>query len=390
MIKDVGTATAAAARKQEQTTVPMADLRAQYNTLRSEMITTLLEVAGSTNYVLGPQVDAFEKEFAKYCNVKHAIGVNSGTSALHLALIAAGVKHGDEVITVPMTFIATAWGISYIGATPVFVDIDPVTYTMDVSQVEKAITPKTKAILPVHLYGQMADMRPLLELGRKYGIPVIEDAAQAHGATYHGESAGSMGFAGCFSFYPGKNLGAYGEAGAIVTNDDAVAKRLRSLRDHGQAQRYHHDEVGYNYRMDAFQGAVLGIKLKYLERWTSARRHLAERYKNLLAGLPLTIPTEVANRRHVWHLYVALHPNRDQLRKDLEVRGIHTGLHYPIALHLQKAYAHLGLHEGQFPVAERVGRECVTLPLYAEMTTAQQDLVVDALQQVLVGEVAAR
>jgi dTDP-4-amino-4,6-dideoxygalactose transaminase len=199
-----------------------------------------------------------------------------------------------------------------------------------------------------------------------------------------------MGFAGCFSFYPGKNLGAYGEAGAVVTNDDAVAKRLRSLRDHGQAQRYHHDEVGFNYRMDAFQGAVLGIKLKYLERWTSHRRHLAERYAHLLAGLPIKLPTEVSNRRHVWHLYVALHPNRDALRNELQARGIHTGLHYPIPLHLQKAYAHLGLHEGQFPVAERVGRECVTLPLYAEMTTAQQGLVADALQQVLAGEVAAR
>jgi dTDP-4-amino-4,6-dideoxygalactose transaminase len=390
MIKDVATATSTAARHREQTTVPMADLRAQYNTLRSEMINTLLEVAGSTNYILGPQVEQFERSFANYCNVKHCIGVNSGTSALHLALICAGVKPGDEVITVPMTFIATAWGISYIGATPVFVDVDPVTYTMDVEQVEQKITSRTKAILPVHLYGQMADMRPLLELGRKYGIPVIEDSAQAHGATYHGSSAGSMGFCGCFSFYPGKNLGAYGEAGAVVTNDDDVAKRLKSLRDHGQAQRYHHDEVGFNYRMDAFQGAVLGVKLKYLERWTGARRHLAERYGHLLAGLPIKLPKELSYRRHVWHLYVALYKDRDRLREQLQQRGVHTGLHYPIPLHLQKAYQHLGLKEGQFPVAERIGRECVTLPLYAEMTTTQQDIVVEAMHEALAQEAVAR
>src|SRR4051812_2012599 len=213
--------------------VPLADLRAQYNSLRSEMISTMLEVAGSTNYILGPHVESFERNFASFVGSKHCVGVNSGTSALHLALICAGVKPGDEVITVPMTFVATAWGISYIGAKPVFVDIDPTTYTMDVSQVEKKITPNTRAILPVHLYGQPADMAPLLELGKRYGIPVIEDAAQAHGARYHGVGAGSMGLCGCFSFYPGKNLGAYGEAGAVVTNDDAVADRLRRLRDHG-------------------------------------------------------------------------------------------------------------------------------------------------------------
>jgi dTDP-4-amino-4,6-dideoxygalactose transaminase len=296
------------------------------------------------------------------------------------------VKPGDEVITVPMTFIATSWGVSYAGATPVYVDIDPVTCTMDVSQVEGKITSKTRALLPVHLYGQMADMGPILELGRRYGLPVIEDAAQAHGAAWEGRRAGTMGLAGCFSFYPGKNLGAYGEAGAVVTNDDAVASHLRALRDHAQEKRYHHGEIGFNYRMDAFQGAVLGIKLKYLEEWTEARRALAARYGQLLAGLPLLLPVEAAGRRHVWHLYVARHPERDRVRDGLEALGVQTGLHYPIPLHLQKAYRELGYREGDFPVAERIGRECLTLPLFPEMTAQQQTAVVDALNEVLGAE----
>src|SRR3989440_805822 len=235
--------------------VPVVDLRAQYNRLRDEVLRAVQEVADSTTYVLGPKVAEFEKAFAGHVGTRHCIGVNSGTSALHLALLGAGVGPGDEVITVPMTFIATSWGISYVGATPVFVDVDPVTYTMDVEQVESAITPRTRAILPVHLYGQPADMQPLLEIGNRHGIPVIEDAAQAHGARYNYMGAGTIGLCGWFSFYPGKNLGAYGEAGAVVTNDDHVAARLRRLRDHGQAQRYCHDEIGFNYRMDALQGA---------------------------------------------------------------------------------------------------------------------------------------
>jgi dTDP-4-amino-4,6-dideoxygalactose transaminase len=363
--------------------VPLADLRAQYNALRSEMVQALLDVAASTSYVLGPNVEAFEQEFADFIGAKHCVGVNSGTSALHLALICAGVGPGDEVITVPMTFIATAWGISYCGAKPVFVDIDPQTYTMDVTQVERAITPQTKAILPVHLYGQPADMTPLLDIGRKHGIPVIEDAAQAHGATYCGAGAGTMGSCGCFSFYPGKNLGAYGEAGAVATNDDGVARRLRSLRDHGQQQRYHHEEIGFNYRMDAMQGAVLRVKLKHLNQWTDARRKLADRYAQLLAGLPLQLPVEAAGRSHVWHLYVALHPQRDRVRDELQAHNIQTGLHYPIPVHLQKAYANLGHRPGDFPVAERVARECFTLPLYSEMTPAQQDAVVESLSTLL-------
>jgi dTDP-4-amino-4,6-dideoxygalactose transaminase len=361
----------------------MADLKVQYRRLKEEILRELAEVAESTAYVLGPKVNAFEQAFAKYAGAKHCVGLNSGTSALHLALICAGVKPGDEVITVPMTFIATSWGVSYAGATPVYVDVDPVTRTMDVSQVEARITSKTKAILPVHLYGQMADMASLMELGRKYGIPVIEDAAQSHGAMYNGQKAGTIGFAGCFSFYPGKNLGAYGEAGAVITNDDQAAARMRALRDHAQEKRYHHNEIGFNYRMDAFQGAILNVKLKYLEEWTESRRALATQYNRRLGGLPIKLPSEVAGRRHVWHLYVALHPERDRVRAELETLGIQTGLHYPIPLHLQKAYKHLGYKEGDFPVSERIGRECVTLPLFPEMTREQQDAVVDAMSNVL-------
>jgi dTDP-4-amino-4,6-dideoxygalactose transaminase len=366
----------------EKTPVPMADLASQYQMLRSEILDAIDEVANKSSFILGPAVAAFEKAFEAYVGVRHCVGLNSGTSALHLALICAGVKPGDEVITVPMTFIATSWGVSYAGATPVYVDVDPVTCTMDVTQVEAKITGKTKAILPVHLYGQMADMTPLLGLGRKYGIPVIEDAAQSHGAAYHSHSAGSMGLCGCFSFYPGKNLGAFGEAGAVVTNDDAIAQRLRTLRDHAQAKRYHHDEVGFNYRMDGFQGAVLAIKLKHLEDWTRSRRRLAARYAQLLDGLPLELPVEMPERRHVWHLYVVRHPRRDEIRAELERRAIQSGLHYPIPLHLQKAYAHLGHREGDFPVAERIGRECLTLPLFPEMTQAQQAAVAQALREI--------
>jgi dTDP-4-amino-4,6-dideoxygalactose transaminase len=363
--------------------VPFVDLRVQYRRLREEILGALEEVAESTAFVLGPRVAEFEKAFATFTGARHCVALNSGTSALHLALIAAGVKSGDEVITVPMTFIATSWGISYVGATPVFVDVDPVTYTMDVDQVRKRITAKTKAILPVHLYGQPADMGPLLEIGRQNGIPVIEDAAQAHGATYQGKHAGTLGLCGCFSFYPGKNLGAYGEGGAVVTEDDQIARRLRTLRDHAQEERYHHGEIGFNYRMDAIQGAVLTIKLKHLPAWTEGRRFLAERYLKYLADLPIQLPTVGKDRSPVWHLFVVLHSDRDRLRKDLERRGIATGLHYPIPLHLQKAYAHLGYSRGDFPVAERIGRECLSLPLFPEMTIRQQDAVIEALTDCL-------
>lgn len=371
------------ASAQANTPVPFLDLKAQFASLREEVLAALSDVAESATYVLGPHVRQFEAAFAEYIGTQHCVAVNSGTSALHLALLGANVGPGDEVLTVPMTFIATCWAVSYVGATPRFVDIDRETCTMDVSQVRRAMTARTKAILPVHLYGQPADLGPLLEIADEYGIPLIEDVAQAHGAKYHGRTAGSLGQSGCFSFYPGKNLGAYGEGGAVTTNDAALAQRLRALRDHAQAARYHHSEVGFNYRMDAFQGAVLGIKLRHIEAWTEARRALARRYCELLADLPLVLPVEAANRRHVWHLFVVRHPERDRLRAALEQDGIQTGLHYPIPLHLQQAYAQLGLKRGAYPVAEAVGDECFSLPLFPEMSHTQQDAVVASLRRAL-------
>jgi dTDP-4-amino-4,6-dideoxygalactose transaminase len=359
--------------------VPFLDLRSQYANLRDEILPILDEVAESASFILGPHVAAFERAFADFTGSRHCIAVNSGTSALHLALIAAGVRPGDEVITTPMTFVATAWAISYVGATPVFVDVDPVTYTLDPSLVARRITAKTRALLPVHLYGQPAEMDPLMEISQRYGIPLIEDAAQAHAAGYYGKRAGSFGLSGCFSFYPGKNLGAYGEGGAIVTDSDDIAARLRALRDHAQRQRYHHVEVGFNYRMDGFQGAVLHIKLKYLEDWTDARSALASRYQELLADLPLQLPVELPGRRHAWHLFVLLHPERDRICHELAARGIQTGLHYPRPVHLQECYRHLGYQEGSYPVAERIARECFSLPMFPEMTEEQQDRVCDAL-----------
>lgn len=361
------------------TPIPFLNLKLQDAELHDEILAALRMVTESACFSSGPQVEAFEAAFAQYIGTKHCVGVNSGTSALHLALIGAGVGAGDEVITVPMTFVATSWAIRYVNAQPVFVDIDPVSLTMDVSQVESKITTKTKAILPVHLYGQPADLKPLQELADRFGLALIEDAAQAHGATYEGRRVGSFGVCGCFSFYPGKNLGAYGEAGAIVTNNDAFAIRVRALRDHAQGERYHHQELGFNYRMDAFQGAVLGIKLRSLERWTERRRQVAYQYGQQLRDLPLVVPQNIEDRGHVWHLFVVRHRERDRIREALMSRGIQTGLHYPIPVHLQRAFADLGHCEGDFPVAEAVARECVSLPIFPNMTDLQQRAVSEAL-----------
>jgi dTDP-4-amino-4,6-dideoxygalactose transaminase len=286
-----------------------------------------------------------------------------------------------------MTFIATAWAISYVGATPVFVDVDPITYTMDPAQVERRLTSRTRAILPVHLYGQPADLSPLLDISRRHGIALIEDAAQAHGAQYQGRVAGTLGRCGCLSFYPGKNLGAYGEAGAVLTDDEAIAIRIRALRDHAQVKRYQHEEIGFNYRMEAIQGSILAVKLRYLKRWTEARTILAERYTKLLADLPVQLPRVAADRCPAWHLYVVLHPDRDALRAGLEAEGIQAGMHYPVPLHLQQAYRQLGHRPGDFPMAERIGRECLSLPLYPEMTIRQQDRVVEVLTDLVRGSV---
>lgn len=365
--------------------VPFMDLKAQAAFVREEALAAFASIFDSAGYILGPHVTAFEEAFAAYCGVRHCVAVNTGTSALHLALLGAGVGRGDEVITVPLTFVATTWAISYAGATPVFVDVDETTGLMDVSQVEAAVTRHTKAILPVHLYGQPCDLAPLMELADKHGLKLIEDAAQAHGAAYRGQPVGGFGQSGCFSFYPGKNLGAAGEGGAVVTNDDALAAHYRRLRDHAQPQRYHHTELGFNYRMDALQGALLGIKLRHLAAWTDRRRELAARYLELLADLPIDLPVVAPGRDPVWHLFVIRHPDRDGLRAALDKAGVQTGLHYPVPVHLQPAYEFLCHRRGAFPAAERFARECLSLPLYPEMTHHHQDAVVEALSQALGG-----
>lgn len=361
--------------------IPFLDIKAQYQSIKGEIDAAVLGVLASGQYVLGEEVLRFEQEFADYCNVKHAIAVNTGTSALHLALLAAGIGPGDEVITVPFTFVATVSAICYTGARPVFVDVEPVTLTMDPAEIEAKITPRTKAIIPVHIYGQMADMDAIKGIADHHRIPVIEDACQAHGAQYKGQRAGSIGMSGCFSFYPGKNLGACGEGGLVVTNNDEQAKTMRMLRDWGQEQRYHHLLKGFNYRMDAIQGAILRVKLRHLEAWTEARRTHARRYSSLLAGSPhLKIPVETAGRRHVYHVYAIRSRDRDGLQRVLSADGVPSGLHYPIPVHLQKAHADLGYQAGDFPVSEAAAREVLSLPIYPEMPSQHIDQVAAALE----------
>jgi len=362
--------------------IPMLDLKAQYAALKPELDAAVLGVLASAQYVLGDEVAAFEREFAAYCGAAHGIAVNSGTSALHLALLAAGVGPGDEVVTVPFTFVATVSAICYIGARPVFVDVEPAGLTMDPARLEAAITPRTKAILPVHLYGQTADMAPIMEIAGRHGIPVVEDACQAHGAEYRGRRAGGIGVSGCFSFYPGKNLGACGEGGMIVASDERQAKTMRMLRDWGQSQRYHHEVKGFNYRMDGIQGAILRVKLRHLDAWTEARRAHAGRYMRALAGSSRARPpAELVGRRHVYHVYAVRTPERDRLRRSLEEAGIQTGLHYPVPVHLQRAHADLGHRAGDFPVSEAAAREMLSLPIFPEMTAQQIAAVVGAMHE---------
>jgi dTDP-4-amino-4,6-dideoxygalactose transaminase len=363
--------------------VPFLDLKAQYASLKDEVEPAVLRALASTQFVLGDEVSHFEQRFATYCQVKEAVALNSGTSALHLALLAAGIGPGDEVITVTMTFVATTAAVLYAGAKPVFVDVDPETWTMDPAQIERAITPRTKAILPVHLHGRVADMDPILEIAARHGLVVIEDAAQSHGAEYKGRRAGSMGVIGCFSFYPGKNLGAFGEGGAAVTNDPALAHHMRVLRDWGQEGKYNHVVPGYNYRMDGVQGAVLNVKMGHIETWTEARRAHAARYNERLAGLGLGLPASEGNDRHVWHVFAVRAVDRDGIATRLKEAGIGTGIHYPIPVHLQKAYADLGYKPGDFPVSERLGAEFLSLPMYPEMTDAQITEVVSAVSRAL-------
>ena len=351
--------------------IPYLDLKAQIKPLRAEIDAAIARTIDNCSFCLGPDVVQFEKDFAKFCGAEHCVAFNSGTSALHVAMLLLNVGPGDEVVTTPFTFVATSWAISYVGAKPVYVDIDDATFNLDPHQLEKAITPRTKAVMPVHLYGQSCDLDPMLEICRKHKLPLVEDAAQAVGAKYKGKRVGTAGGISCFSFYPGKNLGTCGEGGALVTNNADFAKRARSLREHGSSVRYYHDEVGFNYRMEGIQGAVLGVKLKHLDRWTQERQRVAKRYTELLADTPLQLPQQAAFGESAWNLYVVRHPRRDDLKKHLEANGVGCALHYPLPLHLQKCYASLGYKAGDFPVSEKAGHECLSLPIFPELTDAQ-------------------
>ena len=401
--------------------VPFLDLKAQYEAIKAEILAEIQKVLESTAFAGGPFVKAFEDDFARFCGCTHAVGVGNGTDALWAALISFGVGPGDEVITVPNTFIATAEAVSFCGATPVFVDVDERTATLDPNKLEELLrrkmeegrgkqkkreerrekreesssptpytrhptpgTPRLKAIVPVHLYGQTADMDPILELAEKYGLVVVEDACQAHGAEYKGKRAGSLGAAGAFSFYPGKNLGAYGEAGAIVTRDKTLADRMRVFRDHGQSRRYYHDVVGWNGRMDGFQGAVLGVKLKYLEGWNNGRVENAARYRKHLAGVEgVVLPGAADYARHVYHLFPVRVKNRDAVLQALTEQGIGCGIHYPVPVHLQKAYEFLGHQPGDFPVSEKIASELISLPMFPELTEEQIAYVATTLVKTL-------
>jgi dTDP-4-amino-4,6-dideoxygalactose transaminase len=358
--------------------IPIVDLKAHYYSIKEEIDRAIAGVLESGQFILGKEVAAFETEFADYCGAAHAIGVNSGTSALHLALLAADVGPGDEVITVPFTFVASVAAICYTGARPVFVDIDVGSYTMNVAQAAAAVTPRTKAILPVHLYGQAADMDPVLELARRHSLTVIEDAAQAHGAEYKGRRAGGIGEIGCFSFYPTKNLSAFGEAGAVVTNNRAHADRIRKLRDWGAEKKYEHLLKGYNYRMEGLQGAILRVKLRHLEQWITARRAHAAEYCRLLRGASVQLPCEMPYARHVYNTYTVSSEHRDPLQTELQAAGVQTAIHYPIPVHLQPAYADLGYGPGCFPVSEKAAREVLSLPMYPELTGRQIATVAEA------------
>jgi dTDP-4-amino-4,6-dideoxygalactose transaminase len=362
-------------------TVPFLDLKTMHAPLMTDIRREIDGVIESHAFALGPAVEKFEQSFATCCGVEHCVGLNSGTSAVHVALLCAGVQPGDEVITTPSTWISTSWAISYIGATPVFVDIDPQTYCLDAAQVEQAVTPKTKAIMPVHLYGHPADMEPLVKLARQFKLAVIEDAAQAHGARYDRRACGSLGDIASFSFYPGKNLGAFGEAGAVVTDNAEWAERARALRDHAQAGRHNHTELGFNFRMDGLQAAVLNVKLRRLDEWNHRRRRVAEWYGQLLRGMPgLIVPTPAEWAEPVWHIYAAQHDQRDALRAHLNEHNIQSGVHYPTPIHLQPAYEHLRYRRGAFPEAEALASRQISLPMFPDMTEDQVTRVAEAIR----------
>jgi len=363
--------------------VPFVDFPAECAELRSEILPALDRICEKAAFIQGEEVEIFEREFAEFCGTSHCVALSSGTAALHLGLLAIGVQQGDEVITTPNTFIATAEAITYCGARPVFVDIDPSTANIDPNLIEGAITRRTRAILPVHLYGRPADMNPIREIAARRYLKILEDAAQAHGARYRGQSVGSMGNAGAFSFYPTKNLGAYGEGGALTTNDDRIAKFVRAARSHGQTARYEHEFVGYNYRMQGFQGAVLRIKLRRLHGWTMKRREIAADYRKMLAGARLEIPVDDPRDQCVYHQFVIYVQNRASVIAKLAERGVETAVHYPKPLHLQPAYSSLGYPAGTFPNAERACAHVLSLPIYSTLSPEQVRYVGDSVREIV-------
>jgi dTDP-4-amino-4,6-dideoxygalactose transaminase len=370
-------------------TIPFLDLNRHHAAIRTELDHAIKEVLDSNAFAGGPFVEKFEREFASYCGAQHAIGVGSGTEALWLSLLAAGVGTGDEVITVANTFMATAEAITYSGARPVFVDVNESSYTMDPAGLEDALGPRTKAIIPVHLFGQPADMDPILEFARKNNLFVIEDAAQAHGAKYKGQTAGTVGDVGCFSFYPSKNLGALGEAGAIITDNAELQEKLRMLRDHGQVRKYCHDLIGWNCRMDGIQAAALSVKLRHLESGNALRRSHALRYNQAFDGMAeVAIPVEAPYARHVYHVYAIRVEERDAVLRCLQERGIQCAVHYPVPIHLQKAYQDLGYKVGDLPISERIAREAISLPMFPELTEAQIEGVAGGVREVTVASAA--
>jgi len=362
--------------------IPLVDLKAQYRAIKPEIDAAIQRVLDKTAFILGEEVETFEVAFADYVHAAGAVGVASGTAALHLALLACGIGPGDEVITAAHTFFATAEAISVTGARPVFVDVDPQTYLIDPNRVEDAITPRTRALLPVHLYGQAADMDAMLDIARRHDLWLIEDAAQAHGATYRERRCGSIGHLACFSFYPGKNLGAYGDGGIVTGNDLHLLETIRRLRNHGRAEKYRHDAIGWGYRLDALQAAILRVKLAHLEAWTTARRQRAARYTTLLQNLDVVTPVEAPGNRHVYHLYVIRTPRRDEVLNHLRANGVGAGVHYPIPLHRQPAYRrdYPDLH---LPITEKVAAEVLSLPLYPELTDDQQRYVAETLKEAM-------
>ena len=362
--------------------IPFGNLKRQYEQLREQIDAATREVYESGWFILGSQVQNFEAKFAEYCGANYAVGVGSGTEALHLALIACGVRPGDEVITVSNTCVPTLSAVSFAGAVPVFVDIDETTFTINPSLIEARITPKTKAILPVHLYGQCADMDPILEIARQYGLVVVEDCAQAHGSQYKGRMAGTMGDAGAFSFYPSKNLGAFGDAGLVLTNHETIAETLIKLRNYGQEKRYYHSIKGFNSRLDELQAAILKTKLPYLDTWNQRRREIARRYQEAFSQVGLCCPLEARDRFHTYHLYVLRVPQRDRFQKLLEEKAIATIVHYPIPVHLQEAYAECRVQSKYLPLTEQLAGEIISLPLYPELTDEEVDYII---QTVLAG-----